>query len=94
MNHNHQQNYRQPLNNVAHSPQPITTFSYSYNDDEYLFAVRNIFNKEKVVEQSEKVNMNRIVKIAKAKVQVLVDSGASVNILNLRMTKQPIEQSD
>ena len=61
------QNYRQPLNNVAHSPQPVTTSTYSYNDDGYLFAVQNIFNKEKVVEQSEKVNMNRIVKIAKVK---------------------------
>ena len=84
MNHNRQQNYRQPLNNIAHSPQPNTTSAYSYNDDEYLFAVRNIFNKEEVVEQSEKVNFNRIVKIEKIKVQVLVDSGASVNILNKR----------
>ena len=82
MYHNRQQNYRQPLNNVAHSPQPITMSAYSYNDDEYLFAVRNIFNKEEVVEQSDKVNFNRIVKIEKIKVQVLVDSGASVNILN------------
>ena len=85
--HRQRQNYgNRPLNQITHST-PISSSNSDYYDgsDEYLFAVCDLYDmtdKQKVFECDE--NFVSTVKVASQSVAVLVDTGASVNVLNKR----------
>ena len=89
--HRHRQQYNnQPLNQITHSTPIFSNCDNDNSDDcDYLFAIRDLYDlstdlskKEKVFECAE--NFVSTVKIASQSVAVLVDTGASVNILNKR----------
>ena len=92
-NDNHKDNSRQnphpeqTLNRVTHSPsvpkehKNIFVDEVYSDNDEYLFAVKDLF-KDQVFETRE--NFITTVKIANQNVAALVYTGASVNILNMR----------
>ena len=87
----HENNHQQPLNQIAHSPHSQNVYDYSEqsDSDESLFALRTLFDcpasqKELVYLQTAKTDFQTTVRIENQKVRVLIDSGASVNVLNER----------
>ena len=84
---NHKDNSRQNLHPVTHSPlvhkehKNIFVDEVYSGNDKYRFAVKGLF-KDRVFETRE--NFIITVKIANQNVAALVDTGASVNILNMR----------
>ena len=87
----HENKHRKPLNQIAHSPHSLKVYdSYEQSDsDESLFAIRTLYDcpvsqKEQVYLQSAKTDFQTTVRIENQKVRVLIDSGASVNVLNER----------
>ena len=87
----HENKHRKPLNQIAHSPHSLNVYdSYEQSDsDESLFAIRTLYDcpvsqKEQVYLQSAKTDFQTTVRIENQKVRVLIDSGASVNVLNER----------
>ena len=80
--HERQQNQNRPINEVATTHSPNLELS-----DEYLFAVKSLYEQENVrkqcLEKSE-ANFETVVQIENNKVLVLIDTGASINIMNSR----------
>ena len=76
------ENHR-PLNTVITTPaisECFESYSETSDNDEYLFAVKQLF-----VEQDQKLSKFEVnVNLEQSKVKVLIDSGAAVNIMNYK----------
>lgn len=94
--------YQNPINQITHSssnptvilPQTVNLSHMNYDSDEYLFTVYNDMSnvqKELCVENNEKASFVTTVEIENQTVPVLVDTGASINIMN-RKTFNKINQ--
>ena len=82
LNFRHERQQTRPINGVATTHSPNLDLS-----DEYLFAVKSLYVQEKARKQclvkSER-SFETFVQIENNKVLVLIDTGASINIMNSR----------
>ena len=80
-NGNHRTHNRRPINKVTHSSDHTSEESDS---DEYLYCLSTLFSQINHISRKDKPDFHTIIKIEQQKVQVLIDSGASINIMNAR----------
>lgn len=73
----HRRNHdRRPINKVTHFSE-LTSSS----DDEYLCCITTLFSEVNQISKDLKSNFHTIINIEQQRVQVLIDSGASINIM-------------
>ena len=74
--------YTKPLNNVNTNTTHLPVQTSESSDEDFIYSINSLSEKKHCVD------FNTVVNIEKQRVRVLIDTGASINILNMRSFNQ------